>query len=231
MSEETTQPSEAPAATEATTEATTTEGATTSYLDGKYDSVSGLEQGYKELQSSYSSKTAEYSKAMQGKTGAPEAYEYGEGITVSEGMEAYAREQGYSNDALNELAGAYNADRQEQSQAYATAQREILGKDAEARLTNVGDWLTANAGEQAGALRASMTSAEAIIGMERLMKQGAGTQAAAVAQPASVVDRDTLNAMRYEVDRYGERKMSSDPQHRAKVQGLMEQFVADGGKL
>ena len=62
MSEETSQVAETPTTTvEATTETSNGEPQSeTSYLDGKYKSVSELENGYKELQSTFSKKTQPY---------------------------------------------------------------------------------------------------------------------------------------------------------------------------
>ncbi len=219
------------------TEATTvnTEGETqntTSYLDGKYESVSALESGYRELQSTFSTKTAEYSKAVQGKTGAPEAYEFAEGISVSEGMEAYAREQGYSNEALNDLATAYQNDINQANDAYIAEQKEALGKDADTRIQNVIDWGRANLGEEAiDTLNAMVTTAAGVEIFEKISKISQGTSAAVVESPRTVVDRDTVKAMRFAKDEFGSRRMSSDPQYRAKVEAMEAEFITSGGKL
>ena len=229
MSEEISQTTETPAGS---TGETITEGTPTTYMGGKYDSVSALEDGYKNLQSTFSKKTAEYSEAMSGMTGAPEAYEFGEGITISDGMQNYARENNYSNDALNNLAEAYQADRQVSQEAYATEQRELLGKDADARLTNVQDWAKANLGTDAmDAFGSMVTSAKSVEMFEKIMKMNSGTAPAQVSQPKTMVDKDTIHNMRFAKDNYGRRKMSSDPAYRAKVEAMEAEFIGGGGKL
>lgn len=157
----------------------------TTYLDGKYKSVSDLEVGYKELQSTFSKKTAEYNKAMGGQTGAPEAYEFAEGVEVSDSIQEYARENNFSNEALNGLVEAYQASQSAKVQEHVAAQKELLGKDAETRLNNVQDWARANGADDA-TFQSMMTSAKSVEFMESVMKMSQGTAAApAPASPAS----------------------------------------------
>lgn len=238
MSDETSSPATEAATTEATTvDSSGTEQSVTTYLDGKYSSVSELENGYKELQSSYSKKTQEYKENTSNfaQTTAPEAYELAEGIESNnriDALQAWGKENNLSNDALNGIISADIEAANAQQAEYISEQKGLLGKDAEARLTNISDWARANLGEDnLDAFNEMVTSAKGVELFEKLSKMSQGTQAAAVAQPKTMVDRDTLTEMRYAKDQYGNRKMSSDPQHRAKVNKMMEEFVAGGGSL
>ena len=185
-----------------------------SYANGKYTSVSDLEKGYAELQKSYSQKLGAF-------TGAPEAYELGEGVSVPEGVLEYAREQQFSNEALNGLVEAYSSEQNAAAESYIQEQREALGKDADTRINNVKDWARANLGEDSlEALNGMVTTAAGVEMFERIAKINQGTAPAQVAAPKQSVDKDTLKAMRFAKDEFGNRKMSSDPSYRAKVEGL-----------
>ena len=234
--------SETSASVEQSAEASTTEATTvdsggetqsvTTYANGKFESVSALEDSYSELQSTFSKKTAEYNTAMGGITGAPEAYEINEGYSVSDTMQTYARDNNFSNDALNGLAEAHASDIASQQEVYVTAQKELLGKDSEQRLTNISDWARANLGEgNMDSFNGMITSAAGVEMFEKIAKMSQGTAAAAVAQPKTMVDRDTVKAMRFAEDQYGSRRMASDPQYRAKVEAMEAEFIASGGKL
>jgi len=232
MSEETSQPSTETASAEATTETQTAEapaadqvstdhgvdtGKTMSYANGKYDSVSALENGYAELQKSYSQK-------LGGFTGAPEAYELAEGIEVTPRIEAlqdWAKENQMNNDAVNALIQMDQESTQAATEAYVASQKEALGKDADTRLTNLSEWARANVGEDnMDVFNGMITSARGVEMMEGLMKQMQGT-AAAPAQAAPTVDADTIKQMRFAIDsNSGERRMSIDPAYRAKVEAM-----------
>jgi len=238
MSEEMTQPSESTAASEATTEtAEGVEQSTTSYMDGKYNSVSALESGYKELQSTFSKKTQEYNENLGkfAQTVAPENYELAEGIETTSRVEAlmeFGKSKNMSNEMLNEIIAMDSESTKAAMDAHVATQKELLGKDAETRLTNVSDWAMANLGEDnMEAFNSMITSAKGVEMFEMISKMSQGTQAAAVAQPKTMVDRDTIKQMRFANDEFGQRRMSSDPQYRAKVEGMEKEFLASGGKF
>lgn len=228
MSEEATQTTETPASTESVAQATVEENGTTvsetSYLDGKYKSVSDLERGYKELQSSYSKKTAEFKEQLGAFSGAPEGeYELAEGLDVYDEVQAYAKDNQFSNEALNGLAEAYEAAEAKADQAHLAEQRELLGKDADARINNVVDWARANVGdEKMDALNQMVTTAQGVEIFETIMKLTQGT-AQAPSQPAQKIDADTVRNMQMAKDEYGNRKMN-DPAYAAKVRAMREQM-------
>ena len=209
-----------------TTEAVTTEATTedengnqqseTSYLDGKYKSVSDLEKGYKELQSSYSKKLGAF-------TGAPDEYTLPDGIEPDERIEAltkWGKENQLNNDALNSIISMDAEFRNTQRDSYAQEQRELLGKDAESRLNNIQDWARANLGEDAmDEFSSLITSAKSVEIFEKLSKLSLGTAPAPIAAKPTL-DKDTITQMRFAKDEFGNRKMSSDPAYRAKVEAM-----------
>ena len=197
----------------------------TSISSRRYKSVSDLENGYKELQSSYS-------KKLGGFDGAPEAYEMNEGLEASDSLQAYARDNQFSNEALNGLVEYYNGDIATRNEAFVNEQREALGSDADARLNNVQDWAKANLGADAmDAFKGMITSAKSVEMFETIMKMNNGTAPAQVSQPKTMVDKDTIHNMRYAKDEHGRRKMSSDPAYRSKVENMEKEFISSGGKL
>lgn len=225
MSEATATP-EAPA--ETTTETTETSSLTeengkptdqtTTYLNGKYNSVSALEDGYNELQKSYSQK-------LGGFDGAPEeGYTLDEGVESSPRLEAlqeWGKENQLSNDALNDIIKMDAETTQKAQEAYITEQKEALGKDADTRLTNISDWARAQIGDDGmNTFNAMITSAKGVELMESLMKNSQG-RTPTQAPSAKTVSKDEIKAMRFAIDKNsGERRMSVDPEYRQKVEAL-----------
>lgn len=193
---------------------------TKSYIDGKYKSDTDLENGYKELQSSYSKKLGAF-------TGSPDAYELSEGIESNSRIEAlqiWGKENQLSNKALNDIIEMDMATQKTEMESYITQQKELLGKEADARINNVSDWVKANVGaDGVKTLGDMLVSAESVKLFEAIIKNSQGT-APAQAPAAKVVDRDTLNQMRFAKDEFGNRRMSSDPAYRAKIIALEEQL-------
>jgi hypothetical protein len=214
MAEETT--------TQETTEATTTDESTgeiteTLYLDGKYKSVSDLENGYRELNKSYTQKTQEFGSFQ----GAPEEYTYNEGVEASDFATKWGKENQLSNDGLNSLVDGYNKYQEEQIVEYQNTQLEALGENGKERIQNVNDYLNANLGEDHGL---DVDSAKGVEALERLISSS--KQAAPVSRPtAPSANRDDIREMRFAKDEYGNRKMSSDPAYRAKIEALEREML------
>lgn len=237
-STETTSPEATAPAAEATTETTETAatetvvtdngvdtGTETTYANGKYSSVSDLEKGYTEAQKFISSK-------LGGFTGAPEAYELPEGVEANsriEKLQEWGKENQLSNEALNSIIQMDMETTQAANEAYISEQKEALGKDAEARLNNLSDWAKAQVGEDnIDTFNAMITSAKGVEMMEGLMKKMQGV-APAQAPAAQTLSKEALNEMRFRIDKNsGERMMSVDPQYRAKVEKLEQEYYARG---
>ena len=225
--EETTVASETAPSTE-TVEAVVTdngiETGTTSYMDGKYDSISTWETGHKDLQKAFTQKTQEYNEAMKAFPGSPEAYELSEGTEATpriEALEAWGKDNGLSNDALNSIIEMDKEASQKATENYVTEQKEMLGKDADTRLTNISDWARATFGEESmDTFNGMITSAKGVELFENAMKTMQGT-APAPAQAPQTVSKETLNEMRFAIDKNSnERRMSVDPTYRARVEQL-----------
>ena len=230
MSTETTE-QVAPTATATTEEATATvvnnEGtteATTSYMDGKYKSVSDMENGYRELQSSYS-------KKLGGFDGAPEAYTRAEGIQENDPMYEYASTWGKENQlndkGLNEFVEGYNKQQNEQIEAYQSEQIGLLGENAKYRLENVSDFLKANTniGEEGLAqVNDGLFGAQGIEVLEQLI--ALNKNPAPVAQAvAKAPTAESIEAEQFRKDSNGNRLSSTSPEHRAKVQKMREAYM------
>jgi hypothetical protein len=237
MSEATATPEapEAQAAPEASTETTVeatpdtlVEGSDTevTYANGKYKSVSELEKGYAELQSTFSKKLGAF-------TGAPEeGYTLAEGVESSPRLEAlqeWGKENQLSNEALNSIIEMDRETTAKAQEAYIAEQKEALGKDADIRLQNIADWAKAQVGEEyTDTFNAMITSAKGVELMEALMKNSQG-QAPTTEPSKPTYTKDDLNAMRFAIDKNsGQRKMSVDPAYRAKVEALEREFFERG---
>jgi len=231
MSEEITQTAPATESTGDTTTEATTESSTT-YMNGRFDSVTAMEQGLETSEKRYEDYRSMNDKRFGSFMGSPEAYEMNEGLEASDSLQEYAKENQFSNEALNGLVEFYNNDKAAASEAFYSEQRELLGKDADARLTNVQDWAKANLGADAmDTFQGMVNSAASVEMFENIMKMSSGTAPAQVATSKTVVDHDTITNMRFAKDNFGRRKMSTDSAYRAKVEAMEAEFVGGGGKL
>ena len=224
MSEEQSNPAAESTGTETVvTDNGTDTGQTMSYMEGKYDSISALESGYKELQSSYSKKTQEYKDHMKGFDGAPEAYELSEGITGNDQISAWGLENGLSNDGYNALLTSVRDAETSAQTKYQAEQMEALGTNSKSRVDNATDWVRANLGEDAvEGINSMWVGAKGIEAIEKLMKMSDGAPANVPAQPS--FDAEKISEMRFAKDEFGQRKMS-DPTYRAKVEALELQAI------
>ena len=216
MSEE----AQAPATESTGTEqATVIDGATgetvstTTYANGKFESISALENSYAELQSSYSQK-------LGGFDGAPSEYTLGEDTSatgVTNAIMDWGLSNQLNNDGFNSLNDAINKANSAEMEAFKSLEVEKLGKDASTRIANATDWVKANLGEDAvEGINSMWVGAQGIETIEKMMKLSQGTSPAAT-PAAKSMDADQLKAMRFAKDEFGNRRMSSDPAYRAKV--------------
>jgi len=208
---ETTAATEPSTTVEATVESTTEEATETSYADGTFKSVSDLEKGYTELRSSYS-------KKLGGFDGTPEdGYKYTDDFAKNDFIDTWGVENQLSQAGLESLVTGYENYQNVQQQAYQTEQVKLLGDTAQERMTNVNDFLNANLGDAHGV---DVQSAKGIEGIEKLIAMT--KQTAPVTQESRpTMDKEQVKAMRFAVDKNsGERRMSIDPEYRAKVEKM-----------
>ena len=192
-------------------------GQTTTYVNGKYDSVSALEEGYTNLHSKFGAFS-----------GAPEEYSLEEGADYNADhpllatVQEIGKELNMSNEGYQKLIGAWLEYENSSIESQKMAEMEALGKDGKARLQNVSDWISANLSEDAaGALTDNMASAALVGAVEELIAKTKGQKVADdVAKPAAV-DKDKIREMRFAMDEYGNRKMNN-AEYRARVLAMEE---------
>ena len=204
---------------------------TSSYADGKYKSVGELENGYKELQASYSKKLGGFDGSPEDgySLGLPEGQEpqylAGEQEMVSM-LQEWGAENQLSQEGFKGLVEGYTRMNDEVNNKRMNAEFEKLGDNANQRLTNVTDFLTQNVGKElTDALAKDMMSANAIMAVEKLIEQTKGYKPApsGTSKNAQAVSRDKIQEMRFAMDEFGQRKMSN-PQYRAQVLKLESQL-------
>jgi len=225
------------APSEVTTEGSTEQGETktTGFYNGKYNSISDFEKSHDELQKSYSQKTAEYKERMGAFTGAPEAYEAGEGIEVSEDnplfgkLQELGKEINLDNEGYNKLVQMYNDTMAEQEAQYEETMKqelEKLGGSAQERIQNINDWSKANLSEDEQAvINRIATDAESVQFIEsmiaRTKPQGMAQSHQVKANPT--YSKEEIRQMQMAKDENGNRKMSTDHEYYKKVMSLMAQ--------
>ena len=203
-------------ATETPTPATETPTPTTEtklYAD-KFETPEALEDSYKELQSSFS-------KKLGGFTGAPEEYTASDS-PVQGLLEEWGKENNLNQDSFTSLVEGYDKYQEEQHDSQIAQAREELGKDADQRIKNVQDFLFAQLGEELTADFAdALNSSAAIKSIEILMNKNNSTKGPAKLETTSKAD--DINALRFAVDEFGNRKMSIDPEYRKRILELEAQ--------
>ena len=205
---------------------TTEDRTPTSYMEGRYNSITELEAGVTTAEKRYEDYRSMNDKRFGSFVGSPDEYTMNEGLEASDSLQAYARENQFSNDALNGLVEHYNEDMTARNDAYSSEQREALGADVDARLNNVQDWAKANlSADVMDSFESIITSAKSVEMIEQIMKINSGTAPAQVQAPRTVVDKDTLSQMRFAKDEFGNRRMSTDKDYRAKVNAMSKELI------
>lgn len=204
---------------------------TTTYVNGKYNSVTALEEGYTNLQKRFGSFT-----------GAPEAYEMAEGKEINGDhpllaeLQQYGKDNNLSNEGYNALVDVLvqnEISTQEEMKQQAEEVYKSLGENAPARIQNIDDFLNANAQlseeqvalvEQAKGLPGGVELLESFISMSK----SSAPAPQEVAAPVQNFTREKLNEMQFAKDEFGNRKMSMDANYRKKVEEYHKQLLAQG---
>lgn len=223
----------------ASTETTTTEQTSqtseqeiaSSFVNGKYKTVSDLEKGYENLQSKFGSFS-----------GAPEAYNLSEGIEINnehpilESLQSFGKENNLSNEGYEKLVNVLVENEKANLADIEAQKQEVLkglGENATERMKNIDDFVGANmqlddnlkglvdmAKEQPGGVELL----EAFIGMSKKTSPASEQ----VATPTKVYSKDELTKLQFATDSYGNRKMASDPQYRKMVDEYTAKLLAQG---
>ena len=226
MENTTTQAEQTTTDTSANTESTTvtdngesTEQVTT-YMNGKYKSVSELEKGYENLHSRFGSFT-----------GSPDEYSMSEGTEFNSEhpilaeIQKYGKENNLSNEGYNSLVNVLldNEKANIEAQEAQTVQvMKDLGPNANERVQNITDFVNANMElnegmkgliDQAKDQPGGVELIEAFIGMTK--KTGPASEQ--VAAPMKTYNKEELHKMQFANDEYGNRKMN-DAAYRKQVE-------------
>ena len=227
--EDTTQ-STAPAESTTVTDNGESTEQTTTYMNGKYKSVSELEKGYENLHSRFGSFT-----------GAPEEYSMSEGVEYNSEhpllaqIQSFGKENNLSNEGYESLVTTLLDNEKaniEAQEAQALQVKKDLGPNANERLQNVDDFLSANlevndsmkelidlAKDQPGGVELL----EAFIGMSKKTPPASEQ----VAAPTKTYSKDELHNLQFAEDQYGNRKMN-DKSYRKMVEDYSAKLLGQG---
>lgn len=220
----------------ATTESTTvtengeaTEQVTT-YMNGKYNSVSELEKGYENLHKKFGSFS-----------GAPEEYSIAEGVEYNSEhpllaqIQAFGKENSLSNEGYNSLVNVLleneKANVAEQEEQVKQVMKD-LGPNANERIQNIDDFINANM-EADDNMKGLLDSAKEQPGgvelIEAFISMTKKTTPASeqVAAPIKTYNKEELHKMQFAKDDYGNRKMN-DPSYRKMVEDYSAKLLAQG---
>jgi len=220
------------ASTEATETATTSteQEIATSFANGKYKTISDLENGYDNLQ-----------KKLGSFVGAPDEYSITEGTEhnsehpILAQIQSFGKENNLSNEGYNNLVNVLLESEKANEAEYQTQVEQVkkdLGPNANERIQNVTDFVNANMElddnmkgliETAKETQGGVELLEAFIGMSK--KTGPASEQ--VVAPIKTYNKDTLNQMQFAKDDYGNRKMN-DPDYRKQVEDYHANLLAQG---
>lgn len=204
--------------------------------DGRTDQDAAMEQAkaYGELQSKFGAFT-----------GAPEEYEFKLSEEMSErvNLDDYkddpllgefkekAKELGINNDAFNSLVEMHfksNLVNEEAQEVAHADEMKALGSKATQRLDNIESWAKANLDAQTGeSLLGGLTSATMVQAVEALISQTRNASQIQETISGPSITHDQVREWANEKDEFGNSKMQTSPEHRAKVRNGYSQLFGD----
>lgn len=171
-------------------------------------------------------------------TGAPEEYEIAlseelteAGVTMDkddpmvESAMAFAKEAGMNQEGLNGMLNLYATQLAAEQQAdveYKAEQMKALGPQADSRIQNIQQWANKSLdAEMVTALEGMATSVESVQAIERLisMTRGASVNSDTTV-PTPGAGKEEVNAMQFEKDANGNRRINTDPVFKARYQKM-----------
>lgn len=219
-----------------------------SFVKDKYhaDDRSPVESAFEQAKA-----YTELEKRLGSFTGAPEAYELGynddlkalveeKGLSLLDADDPriqtlfeYGKEMGMNQEGINKLIELDIMDRIAEKEAYdefKAAEIQSLGRDGQQRIEAIAKWAEANLGDQADDLLSMATDAAQFKALEKLINL---TKNAPVVEPAAApapaITMEEIQKEQFKVDEYGQRLMSSSPEHRKKVEAMLEQYARQQG--
>ena len=222
---------------------TTTEESNFDFVLDKYRKEGRSEQEALEIQAkSYTELNSKFGAF----TGAPDEYHIAlsdelaeQGVEfdtddpmIEEAMK-FATEKGMNQEGFNGMLDLYAVNQLAQIEAQKeqlTEEMNTLGDKGPQRLQNLSDWASANMSEeQVEGFQEMAVSANAVKTLEQLV---ALTRNAPIAdtgtRAASGVSSEEVKAMYFEKDEYGNRRISSDPEFRARYTKMRDAAYGTG---
>ena len=184
---------------------------------------------------------SELEKRFGSFTGAPEEYqvfvnddlkekgfEIEEGDLMLEKAMEFAKERGMNQDGFNEMVNLYGMvelaklDAQDEFKAQ---EIKALGNNAQSRLDNLVSWGQANLSDELyHGFEEMIQTASAVQALEKLisMTRNAPVSPEGV-QPKPGISSEELRAMQFEKDEFGNRRIQTDPEFRARFDKLSKE--------
>ncbi len=176
-------------------------------------------------------------------TGAPEEYaevtlsdelkELGVEISADDPMllaaKEFAKESNMSQEGLSGLVNLYAMQQvaeQKANEEYKVDQMKQLGNNAEARITNIQQWASKNLDtETLAGLEGFATNAGAVKALEQIIKlTGAKSVDVDDSTPTPGASESEIQAMQFELDSNGQRRINTDKAFKAKYQKMRNDF-------
>jgi len=205
------------------------------WLLGKYHTEGkSVEEATTEQAKAYN----ELSGKLGAFTGAPEEYEIAlseelteAGVTMEkddpmvESAMKFAKEAGMNQEGLNGMINLYAMQMLAEQKAdteYKAEQMKALGPQADSRIQNIQQWANKNLdAEMVTALEGMATSVESVKAVERLISMTRGAPVNVDnAAPAPGAGMEEVNAMQFEKDGNGNRRINTDPVFKARYQKM-----------
>jgi hypothetical protein len=198
------------------------------FLKDKYNSVEAQAKAYNDLEGKFGSFT-----------GAPEEYELnvGEELTekgfsiekddpMFEEAVTVAKDMGMNQEGLDKFVDLYGKIRileQEQLNDYNKEQLAELGSDADIQIKDMVDWAKVNLGDEymEGFKTLPYTADGVRVLQAMIAKTGQAPMNPDQPAQAGIYTEEEIKAEQFKLDQYGNRLMSSSPEHRRKVEEMI----------
>ena len=188
---------------------------------------------------------AEVEKRLGGFTGAPDAYE----VSLSEELteqgfvmdtedplfiqfSEMAKENGMNNDVFNSVIGAFAmSEMAKEAAAEESMKAELATLDnSEARMDNITKYLSANVDQDTFAEFENTTFTAGLVKVFEsiITSEQPSTMSPNDTNASPAMSMDEIKGLQFALDEYGNRKMSSDPQYRKHVEGLIANAYPGG---
>lgn len=176
-------------------------------------------------------------------TGAPEAYELNlsdeqktmvmDDDPVIQGFQEIAKEAGINQEFHDKIVGWYLGQQQDEMKAIEEQrgqEMKALGDNAGKRIQAVNEWIGSNfEPHTVEAIRSMAVSSDAVAAIEQMIAKtrNAPQGGAKGSEPPAGITKDELNKMTFALDDFGNRRMSTDPEYRKRVDELWSKMYGN----